>query len=84
MLYTGFTSNLEQRIAQHNSGKNKSTAYRQPLICIFAEYFLFELDARNRESYFKTLYGIKGNQVNAALHIDKTWLQSRFNAIVEN
>lgn len=58
-LYTGYTSNLDQRIEQHNEGKNKSTAYRRPLICIFAEYFLFKEDAIRREGYFKTSMGKK-------------------------
>lgn len=58
-LYTGFTSNLNQRIEQHNEGKNKSTECRRPLICIFAEYFLFKEDALRREGYFKTSMGKK-------------------------
>lgn len=30
-LYTGFTSNILQRIQQHNNGLNTSTANRRPL-----------------------------------------------------
>jgi putative endonuclease len=59
LLYIGFTSNLEARIHHHNSGKVKSTVGRRPLNCIFAEYFLFEQDARKREGYFKTSMGRK-------------------------
>lgn len=59
MLYTGFSSNIEQRLEYHNSGLTKSTARRRPLIIIFCEYFLFEEDARNRELYFKTSMGKK-------------------------
>jgi hypothetical protein len=29
------------------------------LTCIFAEYFLFEADAKRRENYFKTTMGKK-------------------------
>jgi len=59
LLYTGFSSNLENRINDHNDGRTQSTKNRRPLICIFAEYFLFETDARRRESYFKTTMGKK-------------------------
>jgi predicted GIY-YIG superfamily endonuclease len=30
LLYIGFSANLEKRIETHNSGGNKSTAYRRP------------------------------------------------------
>ena len=59
MLYTGFTSNLQRRIDDHNSGKSKSTAPRVPLKLIFCEFYLFEKDARNREQYLKTTAGKK-------------------------
>ena len=58
-LYTGFSSNLEARIKKHNSGGNKSTSYRRPVILIFSEFYLFEEDARKRELYFKTSMGKK-------------------------
>lgn len=59
MLYTGYTSNLERRITEHNSGKNISTAKRVPLKLIFCEFYLFEMDARKREMYLKTTAGKK-------------------------
>jgi putative endonuclease len=59
MLYTGFSSNLENRLLKHNSGGVKSTAYRKPLKLIFCEFYLFEKDARKREMYFKTTPGKK-------------------------
>jgi len=59
MLYIGYSSNLERRLLQHNSGNVKSTAYRRPLKLIFCEFYLFEKDARNREQYFKTTAGKK-------------------------
>ena len=58
-LYTGYTSNLEARIKDHNSGGTKSTSYRIPLELIFCEFYLFEEDARKREKYFKTSMGKK-------------------------
>ena len=54
LLYIGFSANLEKRIETHNSGGNKSTAYRRPLKLVFCEFYLFEEDARKRELYFKT------------------------------
>lgn len=59
MLYVGFSSNLENRILNHNAGGTKSTAYRRPLKLIFCEFYLFEKDARKREMYFKTTAGKK-------------------------
>jgi putative endonuclease len=59
MLYVGYSSNLERRLIQHNSGNVKSTSYRRPLQLIFCEFYLFEADARKREMYFKTTAGKK-------------------------
>src|SRR5690242_7654307 len=59
LLYTGFTSNIDQRIRDHNEGRARSTAPRRPLELIFCEFYLFEADARRREMYFKTSAGKK-------------------------
>ena len=59
LLYTGFTTNIVERIKNHNDGKTKSTAPRRPLELIFCEFYLFEADARKREMYFKTTAGKK-------------------------
>jgi len=59
LLYIGYSANLEKRIETHNAGGNKSTAYRRPLRLVFCEFYLFEEDARKRESYFKTTMGKK-------------------------
>ena len=70
-LYTGFTSNLEARIEKHNSGGNKSTSYRRPLLLIFSEFYLFEEDARKREMYFKTTMGKKAIRIMLKTTLDK-------------
>jgi putative endonuclease len=57
MLYVGYSSNLQNRILNHNAGGTKSTASRRPLKLIFCEFYLFEKDARKREMYFKTTAG---------------------------
>ncbi|MNK09809.1 GIY-YIG nuclease superfamily protein [compost metagenome] len=49
MLYTGYSSNLVDRLAKHNAGGVKSTSARRPLKLIFCEFYLFERDAKNRE-----------------------------------
>jgi putative endonuclease len=58
-LYIGYSANLAKRIISHNSGSTKSTAPRRPLKLIFCEHYLFEQDARRRETYFKTTAGKK-------------------------
>ena len=59
LLYTGYTTDIEERVKNHNQGKTKSTAPRRPLELIFCEFYLFETDARKREMYFKTTAGKK-------------------------
>ncbi len=56
-LYTGFTSNLTQRIQEHNSGKVISTRYRFPFELIYYESCINQKDALHREKYLKTTYG---------------------------
>ena len=56
-LYTGFTSNLEKRLDEHNSGKGISTKYRIPFQIIYFEVCLNIKDAIHREKYLKSTYG---------------------------
>ena len=56
-FYIGSSSNVEQRVVQHNSGKNTSTVNRRPLKLIFYEAFPTKTDALRREHYFKTTKG---------------------------
>lgn len=58
-LYTGFTSNLKQRLQQHARGEVKSTKSRHPLKLIHYEYFINEADARAREIFLKSGFGRK-------------------------
>ena len=55
--YTGFTTNLKKRVAEHNEGQVVSTKYRRPLELIYFEGCLDARDARRRETYLKTTYG---------------------------
>ena len=57
LLYHGFTTNIEKRIADHNAGKTISTAKRRPLKLVFCEFYLSKKDAMRREGYLKTSQG---------------------------
>ena len=56
-FYTGFTTNLKKRLAEHNSGKVESTKFRCPLELIYFEGCRNKYDALHREKYLKTSYG---------------------------
>ena len=58
-LYTGRTTNLKQRISDHNCGNNISTRHRRPLELIYYEAYKEELDAEGRERYLKSGSGKK-------------------------
>ena len=55
--YIGRTNNLHRRIAEHNNGKNISTAPRRPFTLIYCEACLSEDDAIQREKYLKATVG---------------------------
>ena len=56
-LYKGVTKNWEKRLAEHNSGKNFSTAPNRPFRLIYYEAYLLKSDADAREKYLKTSMG---------------------------
>lgn len=54
--YTGYTNNLEKRLAAHNAGKGaKYTKPRLPIHCIYAEAFHTKQEAMSAEYHFKQL-----------------------------
>ncbi|WP_324720359.1 GIY-YIG nuclease family protein [Salinimicrobium sp. HB62] len=53
-IYVGLTSNLERRIDQHNSGKEKTTRGYLPFELIFSEICSSRSEARLREKYWKS------------------------------
>ncbi len=55
--YTGSTNNLERRIAEHNSGKTKSTSLTRPFTLVYKEEYNTRLEARRRELFLKTGQG---------------------------
>jgi len=58
-LYTGFTTNLKDRISRYARGEVKSTANRRPLRLIHYEYFVNKEDALAREVFLKSGFGRK-------------------------
>lgn len=59
-IYTGYTSDLHQRLISHNHPKNKGwTSKYKPWILIYREEFDCKKDAMQRE---KQLKGYKGRQ----------------------
>lgn len=66
-FYTGYTSDMERRIEEHNSGRSKSTKWRRPFRLIYFEGCSNIKDTMKREKYLKTTYGkryIKNRLVN--------------------
>ena len=53
-VYVGSTSNLENRLHEHNVGAVRSTKFRRPYILIYSETFDNIGDARQREKSIKT------------------------------
>lgn len=56
-FYTGYTSDLEKRIHEHNKGAVFSTKNRVPLELVYFEACLNQQDATHREKYLKTSWG---------------------------
>lgn len=56
-FYTGYTSDLENRILEHNNGQVNSTKDRRPLQLVYFEGSLNSKDATHREKYLKTSWG---------------------------
>jgi len=53
-FYTGYTTNLVQRYAQHRQGKSRSTKSRLPMKLVYYEVCLSWKDARAREIHLKS------------------------------
>lgn len=55
-LYTGWTNNLEKRLAAHNSARGaKYTRSRRPVVLVYTEAYLTESEAMRREWQIKQL-----------------------------
>jgi putative endonuclease len=58
-LYIGCTSNLENRVKQHNGGFVRSTKSRTPLELVYWEEYNNKFEAFRRERFYKTPKGKK-------------------------
>ena len=58
-LYTGFSTDLKNRLSQHARGEVESTKNRRPLKLIHYEYFTDQEDAKAREVFLKSGFGRK-------------------------
>ncbi len=52
--YIGAAKDVEIRLAQHNSGKVKSTKHLRPWKVVYREGFSNFVEARQRETYLKS------------------------------
>ena len=68
--YTGYTTNLAQRLKSHHKGNVTSTKHRRPLHLIYFEGCRSEVDAKRREKYLKTKNGkmFIGNRLKSYLN----------------
>jgi putative endonuclease len=55
--YVGYTSDLTQRLGQHDNGITKSTKNRGPWEMVYREEFNTRSEAARRERFFKTGQG---------------------------
>ncbi|MEO5912178.1 MAG: GIY-YIG nuclease family protein [Pelobium sp.] len=53
-IYVGFSSDLDKRINEHNSGKTKSTKGYKPWKLIYNEVVLGRKEAREKEKHYKS------------------------------
>ena len=51
--YVGFTSNLEERVNEHNFGSTRYTSKKRPWKLVYQERFSTEREARKRELAIK-------------------------------
>ena len=69
-LYTGATSDLKNRLAQHNSDQSRSTKNRGPWELVYWEEFETLTQALRRERYLKT--GKGRDEIKRILHDEES------------
>ena len=55
--YIGSTSNVEKRLAFHNSGRQRSTKSRIPFVLVYTEEYNDRSQAEKREKQIKSFKG---------------------------
>ena len=58
-LYIGYTADLKKRFKEHNNGKSAATKPFRPYKLICYEAFLDKKDAKSREEYLKSGWGLR-------------------------
>jgi len=53
-LYVGISNNVERRLTEHNSGRNKTTKPYKPFKLIYTKEFVTRAEARAHEKYLKS------------------------------
>ena len=66
-IYVGFSSDVEKRLKEHNSGKTKSTKGFRPWNIIFTEEHSDRIIAREKEKYYKTGIGKEKLKKNGSI-----------------
>jgi putative endonuclease len=56
-IYVGLTSNIENRLVQHNKGKERTTKPYLPFDLIYTEKYSTRVDARKREKQLESDFG---------------------------
>lgn len=70
-FYTGWTTDRDQRIMQHNAGKGaKYTRSRRPVTLVYSEKCLSQGAAMRREHEIKLLSREKKLELVLAIHLD--------------
>jgi putative endonuclease len=55
--YIGHSKDIDNRVVEHNSGKNKATRGKGPWRLVYSEEFETRSEAVMRERYYKTVAG---------------------------
>ena len=71
-FYTGYTSNLKNRIEEHNNGEVISTKNRLPVKLVYFEGCLSQQDATHREKYLKTSWGKRYIKENLKIYLSES------------
>jgi len=58
-LYIGYTVNLRKRVERHNNGLSLATRPKRPYMLLFYEGFVNKMDAKHREEYLKSGFGLR-------------------------
>lgn len=56
-IYVGMTSNVEDRVNQHQLGSERTTKPYRPFVLVYTEMCSTRIEARKRERYLKSGVG---------------------------